>query len=279
MYQSNRYLAPDDINPVEFIPATTTSPLLIVCDHAGLFIPKRLKAQSLSSEGMSQHIASDIGAKALAHSIAANLDAPLVTQRYSRLVIDMNRSRTSPQLAPESSDGTTIPFNQNLSEAELDSRWQNIHRPYHNRIAKILDSMSDSPNALVAIHSFTPQLHNAPPRNWHIDLMSRTHVPLAETLQTRLQNESPDLNIGINQVFQMSDTTDYTLPHHAEPRNIPNVSIEVRNDLLSDSKKIERMSRLLAKCLIASLLDEFKALYNQMNFRFPKPWTIIPTYR
>ncbi|MHA1600894.1 MAG: N-formylglutamate amidohydrolase, partial [Alphaproteobacteria bacterium] len=63
-----------------------TSPLLLVCDHAGNRIPRRLGTLGVSEADRQRHIAWDVGAAELARHMATRLDATLVLQTYSRLV-------------------------------------------------------------------------------------------------------------------------------------------------------------------------------------------------
>jgi predicted N-formylglutamate amidohydrolase len=64
------------------------SNFVIVVDHASARIPRRLGDLGLPASELRRHIAWDIGALAVAQRVAAALDAPLVAQNYSRLVID-----------------------------------------------------------------------------------------------------------------------------------------------------------------------------------------------
>ena len=259
-------LTSQDPNPVEIIPATTPSPVLLVCDHAGDRIPLKLLQHSLSPEDMARHIAVDINAELVARVIAAEMNSTLVIQRYSRLVVDVNRPESSSELIPKISDGTIIPFNQNISANERKARLVQIYFPYHNRIHELLNERRNCPSTLVAIHSFTPHLSSGDVRVWHVDLMSRTSTDLVHSLQNKIQTALPNLNIGISQVFQMHGKRDYTLPHHAESRNIPNVSIEIRNDMLASEEDINDWGKLLAACLLAALPDDIQVAVNQNTY-------------
>jgi predicted N-formylglutamate amidohydrolase len=67
------------------------SSFLIVADHASNRIPQRLGNLGLPASELQRHIAWDIGCLGVAQQVAAALDAPLIAQNYSRLVIDCNR--------------------------------------------------------------------------------------------------------------------------------------------------------------------------------------------
>src|ERR1043165_3173400 len=65
---------------------------VVVCDHAGRETPRALGSLGLPAEAFERHIAWDIGAAGVALKLGEALDAPVVQQRYSRLVIDCNRT-------------------------------------------------------------------------------------------------------------------------------------------------------------------------------------------
>ena len=242
-------LTPTDPNPVELISSSEQNRLVLVCDHAGREIPSVRRHQPLSTEDMKRHIAWDVNARNVAVIVAKKLRAPLVAQRYSRLVIDMNRPVQSPDSIPVVSDGTLIPFNQNISDEERKSRIDSIYRPYHAKIAEHLNDISSSMKFIVAIHSFTPKLRNGPFRNWHVDLISRTRLEFVTSFRRQLRSKVPNLNIGLGDVFPMDAKRDFTLPFHAESRDIYNMSIEIRNDLLQNQDGIDCWGDLVATCL------------------------------
>src|SRR5690348_8213042 len=84
-------LAKDEVSPVLEENANGTSPFLFTCDHYGRLIPRTLEQLGLPESELSRHIAWDIGIAGTASALAASLNAHLIGQRYSRLVIDCNR--------------------------------------------------------------------------------------------------------------------------------------------------------------------------------------------
>ena len=67
------------------------SPFLLTCDHYGRLIPKALGDLGLPESELTRHIGWDIGIAGVAEQLSKDLDAHLIVQRYSRLVIDCNR--------------------------------------------------------------------------------------------------------------------------------------------------------------------------------------------
>ena len=84
-------LAPDEPAAVIDYRSDGASPFLLVCDHAGRRIPRRLHNLGLGEAELARHIAWDIGIAGVGRLLADRLDACLVMQPYSRLVIDCNR--------------------------------------------------------------------------------------------------------------------------------------------------------------------------------------------
>ena len=98
------------------------SPFLLVADHAGNAIPRALGRLGVAEAERVRHIAWDIGIAGLGQLLADALDATLIQQNYSRLVIDCNRPPGTPTSIPEISEHTPIPGNVGLNEANREPR-------------------------------------------------------------------------------------------------------------------------------------------------------------
>jgi len=209
---------------------------LLIGDHSGLAIPKNLADLGLSKEERERHIGWDIGVAGLGRALATRLDATLIEQAYSRLVIDCNRDPEAPDAAPEVSDGTVIPGNSGLDAAARADRAAAIHAPYHAAIADLLDARGAAgrPTILVALHSFTP-VFGGVARPWHVGVLHDAgDTRFARAVLARLAAE-PDLVVGDNAPYRM-DATDHTVPRHCYPRGLPYLELEVRQDLIVDAE-------------------------------------------
>ena len=101
-------LATDELAPITVHNADGRSPFLIVVDHAGNAIPALARSDwAFSETECERHIAWDIGIAAVSRFVADALDATLVQQNYSRLVIDCNRTPGSETSIPEISELTS----------------------------------------------------------------------------------------------------------------------------------------------------------------------------
>jgi predicted N-formylglutamate amidohydrolase len=248
-------LSPRDPQPVETVNAGGRSPFVLTCEHAGRVIPESLgDLGGVGPADMDRHIALDVGAEGLSRQLSAMLDAPLVAQRYSRLVVDCNRPFEAPDCFPPESDGTPVPANVGLAEHERRQRFEEIHQPFHRALAALLDDRMASGPApvLVAMHSFTPRLAGGPDRPWHLGVLAHRDRRLADRFLGEFQKRYPDLPSTYNEPYVVDDLTDYTIPVHGEARGIPHVLLEIRNDLITQSEGQQRWAGLIAETLTAA---------------------------
>jgi predicted N-formylglutamate amidohydrolase len=227
-------LGPQDVPPVLEENANGRSPFLLACDHYGRLIPRMLGDLGLPAGELTRHIAWDIGIAGVAEALSKQLDAHLIAQRYSRLVIDCNRPPAAPSSIPRISEVTVIPGNQQLPGDAADARRRQVFDPYHRRIEEVIDRrLRDGvPTVLVALHSFTP-VYKGVARPWHIGTLYHRDTTLPPLLLKSLRAES-GLVVGDNEPYAVSDATDYTIPMHGEARGLMNSGIEIRQDLIAD---------------------------------------------
>src|ERR1700736_4623243 len=103
-----------DVPPVLVDKWAGRPPFLLTWDHYGRAIPRILGDLGLPAAELTRHIAWDIGIAGVADALSRDLDAHLIAQRYSRLVIDCNRPPQASGSIPRISEATTIPANEGL---------------------------------------------------------------------------------------------------------------------------------------------------------------------
>lgn len=227
-------LAADEPRPVLEMGRQGRSNFLIMVDHAGRRIPRRLKDLGLPDSELRRHIAWDIGALGVARQVAAALDAPLVAQNYSRLVIDCNRDPKVATSIPRLSESVEIPGNLDLSDAETAARRAEIFDPYHQHVTRLLDerAAANRPTLLVCQHSMT-DVYKGVRREMHAAVLYNRDRRLAGRVLDSLRREG-GLLVADNEPYFVSDETDYSIPYHGEARGLPHVEIEIRQDLVGD---------------------------------------------
>lgn len=247
-----RLLSLDDPEPTEIVNALGKSAFVLTVEHAGRAIPKVLGDLGIEPAEMERHIAYDIGAEALGRLLSARLDAPLLVQRYSRLVIDSNRPLDAPDAIPPVSDGTVIPVNQGLDHASRRARYDEIHQPFHRAVTRMLDARARAkiPTALVSLHSFTPSLAGKA-RPWQLGVLFNRDGWLAHAFMDAFTARFPDIVRAFNEPYLADDLSDYTVPVHGEGRRIPHVLLEVRNDEIDTEAGQARWARMLSDAFTA----------------------------
>ena len=239
-----------DPNPVEIVNKTSKVPVLLLCEHAGRAIPQSLGVLGLDERTLTSHRGWDIGAEALARNLAKRLDATLILQRYSRLVIDGNRPPGSPESILEVSDGIEIEANKCLSLIEREAREKAIFAPMDRAIKDAFSA--NQRKAAFSVHSFSPKF-GGQSRPWHAGFLTRTSMPTAEALIESLKMQRPSLKLAINKPYFVDDENDWFIPSHVEVRSLPHCLIEVRNDQISDEVGINLWSSLLGTALSSFL--------------------------
>jgi predicted N-formylglutamate amidohydrolase len=250
-----KLLADDEPEPVVAKRIDGASPFFLTCDHAGKIIPRSLGRLGVPESELGRHIAWDIGIAAVSERISDALDAALVMQIYSRLVIDCNRDPLVPSSICEISESTPVPGNMNLDPEDRRARQKEILEPYHARITSELDRRQEAgrPAILVAMHSFTPVFKEIS-RPWHVGVLHNRDTRLAEIMLDLFRRED-GLVVGDNEPYFVSDLTDYGIPVHGEKRGLPHIELEIRQDLITEEKGqrewADRLIRLLPQAFRA----------------------------
>jgi predicted N-formylglutamate amidohydrolase len=246
--------ARDPHAPFQVVGAERRSRFLMTCDHATNRVPLDVAGGSLGigAEDMGRHIAYDVGAAGLTLALAEALDAPAILSDFSRLVIDPNRGEDDPTLVMKLYDGTLIPANRHVDEAEVERRLKALHRPYHQAYADLAARRSDT--VIVAVHSFTPALRGRGARPWHIGVL---HAPVDGRLSRAflaLLEAEPDLCVGDNEPY-LGHLPGDAIDRHALQRGRHNTLIELRNDLIASPEAQRDWGLRLAPLLQAALND------------------------
>ena len=224
-------VAPLVTDSYEIVPGRRDAGLLLICDHAVNALPAGYGTLGLSADQLERHIAYDIGALAVTRGIAQALGAPAIATRFSRLLIDVNRGLDDPTLIMRISDGTIVPGNRLLDEAERAKRVRIYYEPYHLAIDKMIETCTAAgvPPVLLSIHSFTDNWKGVP-RPWDAAILwDRDHrfaVPVLEAL--RAQGNGL---VGENEPYDGKLAGD-CMWQHGTRRGLAHTIVEVRQDLI-----------------------------------------------
>jgi predicted N-formylglutamate amidohydrolase len=223
---------------------------LILCDHASPRVPQSLNNLGLADADLHRHIGWDIGAEAMSLYLSRQLDMPLVTATYSRLVVDLNRDPDYFECMPEVSDHVTVPANAGLTDFEKNQRLTEIFWPYQNEITRQLDLKGNAKTLILAVHSFTPEMDGFQ-RPWHLGVLWNEEEILAKAFISALRENNPELVIGENAPYSLKEDRmiGSTIWRHAEERQLPYLFVEFRQDLIDTPEKVKQWGDIFLKAL------------------------------
>jgi predicted N-formylglutamate amidohydrolase len=237
--------------PAEIINQNGPSPIVLVCEHASNHIPAILDNLGLAMQQLRAHFAWDIGAEAVARKMSKLLDAPLIVQRYSRLVYDCNRPPEAPSAMPETGEETPIPGNRHMNDEQRIARIEQIYHPFHKAVSQLLDSHASQPPVFVTIHSFTPTFKGKK-RTLELGILHDIDARLADTM---LAKASSDYISRRNDPYGPEDGVTHTLNLHGGKRGLLNVMLEIRNDLIDNEEGQTIWAKRLTSLLQQALAD------------------------
>ncbi len=227
------------------------SPVLLVCEHASNRIPPRYANLGLTGEASGSHAAWDPGALLLAKQMSDFLDARLVAGTVSRLVYDCNRPPDSPAAILGQSERIEIPGNIGLTDSQRRERVERTYEPFRRAVAAEIQRRSAARTALVTVHSFTP-VYLGERRDVEIGILHDTDSRLADVMLDMAEREGA-FKTSRNQPYGPQDGVTHTLKLHGIENGLPNVMLEVANNLIETHDQHRNMARLLSRWLTEAL--------------------------
>jgi predicted N-formylglutamate amidohydrolase len=246
-------LTGEEGDPVALENAVAQGRVILVCEHASRLLPASLGTLGLSAEALASHIAWDPGALAVSRLMAEQLDATLLFQRFSRLVYDCNRPPESPAAMPEKSEVFDVPGNVGLDQAARDARTHALYIPFRDTLRDLVEARiaAGRPPVIVTMHSFTP-VYFGQPRDVEIGILHDADTRLADAMLAAAGTDVP-YTIRRNEPYGPEDGVTHTLREHGLSKGLPNVMIEVRNDLIQDQAGQRVVAGYLTGLLSAAL--------------------------
>lgn len=225
-----------------------------MCEHASYHIPPEFEQLGLSDGAANSHIAWDPGALPVAQKMANDLGAVLFYGTMSRLLYDCNRPPDAPSAIPARSEVFDIPGNAGLTPAERTARVSRVYAPFSKALSDEISRHRDSLLLLVTIHSFTPVFHGVE-REVEIGVLHGEDARFAQAMMQTKPANAP-FCIRANEPYAAADGVAHTLDEHGAGNDLPNVMIEIRNDLIATDADQQAMALFLTDW-VKQTLDEF----------------------
>lgn len=237
--------------PFEIVEGNRNRGLVLVADHARNALPAEYGDLGLPAAEFGRHIAYDIGVEMVIRELARLIGAPAVYATWSRLLIDPNRGEDDPTLIRQLYDGTIVPANYPMSNAEREKRLALFYRPYHDAVGSMIASVHAATSAspfVFSVHSFTPSMQGRA-RPWHVGVLwdsdPRAVKPLIEMLAAE-----PGLVVGDNEPYDGALRGD-TMYKHCIVNGFAHALIEIRQDLIATEAGAHEWAARLAPMLDA----------------------------
>jgi len=209
-------------------------------------VPAEYQGLGLRSEEIRRHIGWDIGARAVVESLSQALDAPAVCAGYSRLLIDCNRDLRDHDLIVPESDGTRVPGNQGLSEAERQKRIAWFYQPYHAAIDRLLIGKRAVRQTLLSLHSFTPVLGRKE-RPFDLGILFDQYADLAQEVGQRLHHCG--YRVRYNEPYSGLDGLIFSAHSHGSRHGLVYLELEINNSLIAHTEKAVKMGQQISEVL------------------------------
>ncbi|WP_170575911.1 N-formylglutamate amidohydrolase [Ruegeria atlantica] len=240
------------IAPVEILNGMGQGRVVLLCEHASHRIPAVYDGLGLTEADSLSHAAWDPGARSLSIELSRALDAPIVASTVSRLVYDCNRPPEAQSAMPERSEQIVVPGNAGLTQSQCDDRTTAVYKPFCAAVANVLDERGPE-TVVVTVHSFTP-VYFGQNRTVELGLLHDEDSRLVDAMLDHV-GRLPHRRIERNEPYGPADGVTHSLRLHALSRGLPNVMLEVRNDLLRTDEQIAVMADEILALLQPALSD------------------------
>ncbi|CAM5448640.1 hypothetical protein MAUB1S_07559 [Mycolicibacterium aubagnense] len=231
---------------VECLLPDAASPYLLIAEHAGNKVPAPWRDLGLAAPYLETHFAVDLGIDALTRRLSQRLQAPAVIAHYSRLFLDYNRPVEEWDHMRPDLGGIPVPGNLDVGDNDRQLRRDIGWAPLEQAIANGVPGRK----ALVSVHSFTPVMAGVR-RDVEIGILWREPSPFVSVILQTIQGRghAAGLKVGDNEPYDWRQAVGYTLNRHGLQQGLPCFYLEVRNDLLTDPDRLEKVSQVLEDSL------------------------------
>ena len=223
-----------------------TFPVVLTCEHASCVLPPEYGTLGLPADELRRHIGWDIGARAVVQEVIQHIDSTAILSQYSRLLIDCNRDLSDAGLIIPESDGTRVPANRHLTEAEQQRRITQFYQPYHAAIDHVLAQKTPAPVLLLSVHSFTPVLGEKK-RSFDLGILFDRYEDLAREFGQGLGHAG--YRVRGNEPYSGYEGLIFSARSHGERHNLVYLEIEINNGLLLDRTNIAAIGQKLSQVL------------------------------
>jgi predicted N-formylglutamate amidohydrolase len=224
---------------------------VISAEHASHRIPAAYKNLGLTRRQLDSHIAWDPGAKLIARACAKALGCACHEGRFSRLLVDLNRSLHHPKLMAGRSFSMPIAGNRRLAPEEKDRRIRRYYTPFREAVLTDVGRIVERHERCIhlSVHSFTPRVGDVV-RKTDIGLLYDPQRPLERLLADHLLHRLTQDGFHVRRNYPYRGVSDGHVTHlrGVFPKHAyAGLEIEVNQQLLESDRHARAIARQLAQ--------------------------------
>ncbi|MEO8347145.1 MAG: N-formylglutamate amidohydrolase [Betaproteobacteria bacterium] len=212
-------------------PSVLKDAFIVTCEHGGNRIPAPYRSLFRAHAPLlATHRGYDPGALVMARALAQALDAPLVHSTVSRLLVDLNRSISHPQLFSVATLGMPATLH-----AQIVARY---YLPYRTRVEALVNHAFARGRRVIHVssHSFTPALDGQVRRadvGLLYDPRRAGEATLAARWKASLEGLAPTLKVRRNYPYAgKGDGLTSYLRRRFSPRAYVGMELEVNQKIV-----------------------------------------------
>lgn len=222
--------------------------IILTCEHASNAIPESFQAYFANKEKLlATHRGYDIGAKEVFQYLVQMLNAPSVCAKYSRLLIDLNRSLHHAACFSE--------ISKHFDHNQKDRIKNIIYIPYRREVENVIDQHINQNNIVIhiSVHSFTPILNNIK-RTADIGLLydpkRLIESRFCRNWKERLHELDPKIIVKRNYPYRGTSDGFVTALRKRYPSNYAGIELEMNQSLLKNLKSRDSIKHLIYQSLL-----------------------------
>jgi predicted N-formylglutamate amidohydrolase len=229
--------------------ARRVSRFVLTCEHANHRLPFPTPRDRRLRDLVRSHWGWDIGAWALTRELARHLGAPAIGGRWSRLLLDLNRLVSEPSLIRREANGIVLPWNRNLTLAEIERRVLQIHAGYHNALDRLIlrQLVRGISPAVIAIHTFTPEEFDGRSRRFDVGVLFRSRKRVAQRVGKTLR--AGGLRVRYNEPYSGLAGMMYSADRHGTHHGLDFLELEFNQVLFEEPTNLSRLARVTEAAL------------------------------
>lgn len=222
---------------------------LLSCEHGGKRVPPAYRGlfdSAAARAALAGHRGYDIGALAVARSLARRLDMRLFSHEVTRLLIDANRSIGHPRLFSE--------FTAGLDAGARRTVIERYYLPHRKRIEQAVAASAGRPVCHIGVHSFAGT-RGGERRRADVALLYDPARPLERTLcrewKRALHEAAPALRLRRNYPYRgAADGLTTALRRRFSPTRYVGIELEVNQALLAHAAARREIVNAIANSLL-----------------------------